>query len=109
MSTAQHLPLADHIIILNNKGKIAGQGTWEDLRAESGYISKVVLKEKEEGEGKARDRAEARDKIQIPPEQPDSNMQDITRQTGDVTLYSTLPLCPRRILRLQLTRDRLLL
>lgn len=85
------MPLADHIIILDEEGKIAEQGIWEDLRAEAGYISKVVLKEKEEGEDKARYRAEARATIQTPPEQPASNMQDITRKAGDVTLYSTLP------------------
>lgn len=89
MSIAQHLSLADHIIILDEKGNIAEQGAWEDLRADTGYISKIVLKEKAEGGDKTRDGAEARDKIQRPPEQPDSNMQDITRKTGDATLYST--------------------
>jgi ABC-type multidrug transport system ATPase subunit len=97
MLIVQHLPLADHIIILDDKGEIAEQGTWEELRAEAGYISKVVLKEMEAGENKARDRTEARDKLQVRPEQPDSNMQDITRKTGDVALYSTLPSYPRRI------------
>jgi ATP-binding cassette, subfamily C (CFTR/MRP), member 1 len=88
MLVAQYLPLADHIIILDENGKIAEQGTWVDLRAEAGYISKVILKENEEGEGKIRGRAQARDQIQITPEEPDSAMQDITRKTGDVTLYS---------------------
>lgn len=90
MSIAQHLPLANYLIVLDEKGRIAEQGTWEDLRAETGYISKVVLKEKEKGEDRAGDRAKARDKIQITLEQPDSNMQDITRKTGDVTIYSML-------------------
>lgn len=87
--SAQHLPLADHIIILDEKGNIAEQGTWEDLRNEAGYISKVVLKEKGDGENKPRDRAEAKDTIQMVPEELDSSIQDITRKTGDFTLYST--------------------
>lgn len=92
MLIAQHLPLADHIIILDDKGNIAEQGTWEDLRAKAGYISKIaVVNEKEENEDKERHRAGGRDTIQSSPEQPDSNMQDITRKTGDVTLYSMLP------------------
>jgi len=90
MLIAQHLPLADHIIILGENGIIVEQGTWVDLRDEAGYISKVVLKEKEEADDKARDRVEAKDKIQIPPDRPDTSMQDITRKTGDATLYSTL-------------------
>ncbi|KAK0717286.1 P-loop containing nucleoside triphosphate hydrolase protein [Lasiosphaeria miniovina] len=83
----QHLPLADLIIVLDTSGKILEQGTWEELRAHGGYVSKVVLKEKEGGENKPHDRAEARDKIQLAPEQPDSKMQDMTRTTGDVKLY----------------------
>jgi ABC-type multidrug transport system ATPase subunit len=109
MSTAHHLSLADHIIILDQEGKIAEQGTWEDLRAEAGYISKIMLKKKKEGEDKTRHRSEGRNKTQIPPEQPNSSMQDIARKTGDVTLYSTLPPWLKRIIGLQLTRDRLLL
>lgn len=93
MSIAQHLPLADHIIVLDGKGNIAEQGTWQDLRAEAGYISKIVMSKKEEGEGNARDRGEARDKIQSTSEEPNSNAQDIARKTGDTTLYSTLPPC----------------
>ena len=85
---AQHLPLADHIIILTEDGKIAEQGTWDDLRSEAGYISKVVLKEKSDDPDKPRDRAEAHDKIQTSgPKGPSEEMQDITRKTGDITLY----------------------
>jgi ATP-binding cassette, subfamily C (CFTR/MRP), member 1 len=99
MSIAQHLPLADHIIILDEEGKLAEQGTWADLRAEAGYISKVLLKQKENegGEDKARRRAEVRDKTQTPQQPPNSNMQDIARKTGDATLYSMLQPCWRRM------------
>lgn len=96
---AQHFPLADHIIILGEEGKIAEQGTWDGLRTEAGYISKVILKEKGEGEDNARYRAKARATIQIPQEQPDTNMQDITRKPGDLSLYGKLSLYLIRILR----------
>jgi ABC-type multidrug transport system ATPase subunit len=106
LSIAQHFPLADHIIILDKGGKIVEQGTWENLRAEAGYISKVVVREKEDGEDKPRDRIAARDKIHISAEEPDSNIQDITRQTGDITLYSTFPLFLRKLLRVTTNKSQ---
>ncbi len=96
LSIAQHLPLADHIIILDEEGSIAEQGTWDDLRAGTGHTSKVAAEKKDEkDESRPRDRAEAGDKVQKAPDPPDTSSQDITRKTGDVTLYSKLPLCPK--------------
>ena len=90
LSAAQHLPLADHIIVLGEDGKIAEQGTWQDLRADAGYISRVVLKGSQDDSERPRDRAEAKDKIQkSAPKKSDENIQDMTRKTGDITLYST--------------------
>lgn len=82
--------MADHIIILDENGKIAEQGTWQDLRSDVGYISKVVLKEKEGREGKPRDRAESQDKPQMPTKSPGDadDLQERTRKTGDMTLYT---------------------
>ncbi|KAK8149436.1 hypothetical protein G3M48_007029 [Beauveria asiatica] len=40
--TMQYLLLADHIIMLNVKGGVAEQGTWNDLGAGTGYTSRVV-------------------------------------------------------------------
>lgn len=91
MSIAQHLPLADHIIILDEKGGIAEQGAWEDLRAGGGGVSKTeVPKERVDCENEARGRDLDNNRIRSPPEQSDSKMQDIARKTGDFTLYSTL-------------------
>lgn len=91
VSTAQHLPLADHIIILDDKGEIAEQGTWEELRAQEGYIRKVVLRERDAFDDRPKDRTEARDDIVTAEEKPDDNMQDMTRKTGDTTLYGKEP------------------
>ncbi len=78
------MPLADHIIILNGNGTIEEQGTWDDLRTQAGYISKVVLKEN--AERKPRDRVEAKDQVQASPKE--SEMQHMARKTGDATLYN---------------------
>lgn len=96
-STAQHFPLADHIIILDGDGKIAEQGTWGDLRARAGYISKVVLKEQGESEEEARNDTEERATIQIPPKQLESSTRHTNRKTGDFSLYGMLPSYPSTI------------
>lgn len=44
--TVRLLSLADQIIILDERGSIAEQGSWEEIRFKSGYISQLVLDEK---------------------------------------------------------------
>lgn len=85
------MPLSDYIIVLDDKGNIAEQGTWTALREEVGYINKVVLKDKDEGEAQPRDRVEARDKIQAAPEKIGDAAQDAARKTGDISLYCGSP------------------
>ncbi|KAM3502929.1 hypothetical protein MY10362_004526 [Beauveria mimosiformis] len=86
--TMQYLPLADHIIVLNVKGGVAEQGTWNDLRAGTGYTSKVVLRhDNEEPKDPTRDRMEIRDKVHQGLEKSD-NVHQTIRTTGDVTLYT---------------------
>lgn len=82
------MPLADHIIILGEDGKIAEQGSWEDLRAEAGYISQIVMKDKHHDSEHSHDRAETREKIQLPTaKKSNQDIDDLTRKTGDITLY----------------------
>jgi ATP-binding cassette, subfamily C (CFTR/MRP), member 1 len=83
------LPLADHIIILGEDGKIAEQGSWEDLRAEAGYISQVILKEKHDELDRHRDDAPGEKILSAAAKKSNENFQDLTRKTGDITLYST--------------------
>jgi len=97
-SAVQHLPLADHIIVLDENGSVAEQGSWEDLRARAGYISTVVLKEPPSGERSkklqngtdAADQDENEDaKDEESPSSPETErMLDMARKTGDITLYS---------------------
>ena len=99
--------MADHIIILNDKGEIGEQGTWEELRAQEGYIRKVVLREREDADDRPKDRAEERDQVVAVEEKPDNNMQDMTRKTGDTTLYGE-QICVAAARKLELTTCRLL-
>ncbi|KAI9738029.1 MAG: hypothetical protein M1818_005457 [Claussenomyces sp. TS43310] len=84
----QHLPLADQIIVLGEDGKIAEQGSWDDLRTKAGYISRVVLKEKHKYLERSHDDTEAKDTTwSSAAKKSDQNLQDLTRKTGDLTLY----------------------
>jgi hypothetical protein len=92
ISAAQHLCLADHFIILGERGQIAEQGSRKDLRAEAGDFSKAELGRDEKVDGtkhnnQAGDREKARDENQAPPNQRQSSMQDVVLKTGDITLY----------------------
>ncbi|KAL5315383.1 hypothetical protein ACEPPN_016250 [Leptodophora sp. 'Broadleaf-Isolate-01'] len=83
-----HLSLADHIIVLNEDGAIAEQGSWEGLRKNAGYISQVILKKKHAMSTTAGGSAKKHDEIrQSRATKPDPNMQESTRRTGDITLY----------------------
>lgn len=87
----QHLPLADQIIILGDDGRIAEQGSWDNLRVKAGYISQLVLEDrhrhpKETASGNGNDEET---KILSPaPKKKAPNMPDSTRKTGDIRLYS---------------------
>ncbi|KAM3460788.1 hypothetical protein NHJ6243_005584 [Beauveria neobassiana] len=86
--TMQYLPLADHIIILDGKGGVAEQGTWNVLRTGTGYTSKVVLRhDTEEAQVPTRDRTETRDKVHQGLQKSDY-VHRTTRTTGDFTLYN---------------------
>lgn len=96
ISAAQHLCLADHFIILGERGQIVEQGSSEDLRAKAGYPSMATLGSGETVDGtehddQAGDREKARDENQAPKNQRQSNMQDVVLKTGDITIYGKLP------------------
>ena len=42
-SSYKRLPFADHIIILNDKGQVAEQGSFKDLNASGGFVSSLDL------------------------------------------------------------------
>ncbi|RDW89784.1 hypothetical protein BP6252_01816 [Coleophoma cylindrospora] len=86
----QHLPVADYIIVLGEDGNIVERGTWDELRAEAGYISQVVLKGNYYESQKSSDGAEVKATMPVQSSTDKSNgrMQDMARKTGDLMLYS---------------------
>ncbi|KAH8701351.1 P-loop containing nucleoside triphosphate hydrolase protein [Phaeosphaeriaceae sp. PMI808] len=42
-SSSKRLPYADHIVVLDKKGKVAEQGTFEQLNSSGGYVSTFIL------------------------------------------------------------------
>lgn len=85
----QHLPLADQIIILGEDGRIAEQGSWDDLRAKAGYISKLVLDDRHESpKDAANDNGSESKSLSAEAKKTISDMPDSTRKTGDIRLYS---------------------
>lgn len=89
---AQHLPLADQIIVLA-ECKVAEQGTWDDLRSSTGFVSQLQVKES------SASAAEAAGDVKpaaIPgTTAPSKNdLMDLTRRTGDVSVYCTFAYPP---------------
>src|ERR1700710_113194 len=83
--TAQHLPLADLILVLANS-KIEEQGTWDSLRSSTGYISKLQVKESDPNS--AQNAASEKSPTvpgTIPPSKNDK--LDLSRKTGDISVY----------------------
>lgn len=82
---AQHLPLADLILVLADS-KIEEQGTWYDLRSSTGYVSKLQVKESDSYS--ARNAANEKPST-VPGTTPPSknDMLDLSRKTGDLSVY----------------------
>ena len=79
------MPLADLILVLADS-KIEEQGTWDDLRSSTGYISKVHVKESDLHS--ARNAANEKSSTVEGTTPPSKNdMLDLSRKTGDVSIY----------------------
>lgn len=78
--------MADHIIVLG-ESRIQAQGTWDQLKDTTIQILKAALRDVEKGKGVSN----TQDIAKIPAQKPLAVdvVQDITRKTGDVTLYGT--------------------
>jgi len=70
------LPYADHILSLNTEGQIGEQGTFDQLKNSSGYVSNLAIRHKHE-----QDSTSAEAKTRIPsPETWESTTEHITSQ-----------------------------
>jgi ATP-binding cassette subfamily C (CFTR/MRP) protein 1 len=85
---AQHLPLADLIVVLADS-KIEEQGTWTDLRSSKGYISKLHVKE---SDPQSAQEAAKEKPSTMPGTIPDTQNKelDLSRKTGDLSVYCML-------------------
>lgn len=82
---SQHLPLADHIIVLA-ESKIAEQGSWAQLRSSTGYVSELQVKE---SSGSSEQDAVIEKPTTVPGTSGPSDVElmDLTRRTGDISVY----------------------
>jgi ATP-binding cassette subfamily C (CFTR/MRP) protein 1 len=84
-SLAQHLPLADLIVVLADS-KIQEHGTWDDLRSSTGYVSQLQVNESDSNfaQNMANEKTPT-----VPGTTPPSknDILDLSRKTGDISVY----------------------
>ena len=81
---ARHLPLADGIVLLDAEGRIAKRGSYDTLSGEPSLNSAINPNTHSED---AEDAVDARSPTEQSPSDNDEVLKDLTRQTGDVTVY----------------------
>jgi ATP-binding cassette, subfamily C (CFTR/MRP), member 1 len=76
------------MILVLADSKIEEQGTWDDLRSSTGYISKLHAKESDSDS--AQNAANVKPST-VPGTTPPSNndILDLSRKTGDLSVYCT--------------------
>ena len=90
----RHLSLADKIIVLGSDGRIAEQGTFESLRSQNGFVSKLLLHpellESTSSEANAGRESNSKQATTIPKAlrgPSDNDVADLTRRIGDISVY----------------------
>lgn len=90
-SSAKRLPYADHIVVLDKKGKVAEQGTFEQLNSSGGYVSTFILPPASwDYLPEYSNELDLTSYSKNPAQQQmteDSLEEDAARRTGDVTVY----------------------
>jgi ATP-binding cassette subfamily C (CFTR/MRP) protein 1 len=82
---AQYFHLADQIVVLGTDGRIAESGTYDTLRAQTGYISSILLKSGQPNSDEGQNRPAAMKMVKGVSE---NDGQDLSRKTGDMSIYS---------------------
>jgi ATP-binding cassette, subfamily C (CFTR/MRP), member 1 len=89
--TAKRAPYADHIIALDEKGKIAEQGRFDDLNSTGGYVSTFSLPTPEWDYRPEEDVTSSTQNYPFIPPNPnqvtDNLEAEANRRTGDVSIY----------------------
>jgi ATP-binding cassette subfamily C (CFTR/MRP) protein 1 len=89
------LPLADKVVVLGSDGSILEQGTFEDLRSQDGFISKLLLHPElllSNTNTRVGDDIESKKKLTVPDNKPIrsatvNDTADLTRRIGDLSVY----------------------
>jgi ATP-binding cassette, subfamily C (CFTR/MRP), member 1 len=88
------LPLADNIIILDKDGKAIEQGAFDTLRARDGFVGRLALHPEILEADPGSIQTEDTSSVKAPPTAPKvllgpsaNDVADLTRQTGDVSVY----------------------
>ena len=84
---AQHFQIADRIVVLGDNG-IKEQGTWQEIKARAATIAKFTIGTQEKNDAilsadmnKLNAQVQARNEAEA----------DLSRQTGDISLYCIAP------------------
>src|SRR4051812_10767978 len=82
---AHHLPLANNILVLA-VSKIVEQGTWNDLRSSTGYVSQLQVNRSDPkfGQEAVTEKASTTPGV-LPPSK--NELLDLSRKTGDTAVY----------------------
>lgn len=86
--STRHFHLADHIAVLSKDGKISQQGSFDDLKAQDGYIKSLLL-DTSHGIEQAAPAVNPTSKKKRPAVKgvTPNDVTDLTRKTGDVAVY----------------------
>ena len=81
----QRLPFADYVVVVNGEGRIAEQGTWQELRDQGSTIQEFVNQSSTKStKSKAKDVTQ-----ELPLADPLLEAEEVpaNRQSGDTTIY----------------------
>jgi ATP-binding cassette subfamily C (CFTR/MRP) protein 1 len=89
----QYLPLADNIIVLDTTGSITEQGTFDYLRSQGGFISKILIhpeilqRDSTAGTGEGTKPKTSPTFFQASSGARAGDAEDLTRRIGDLSVY----------------------
>ncbi|KAL9614735.1 MAG: hypothetical protein Q9167_000804 [Letrouitia subvulpina] len=96
-SSNKRLPFADHIVVLNEKGRIAEQGSFKELTASGGFVSNLDLPP---AERRSKPKETTLDQLVLtanksvpatrPPQETAAQAEELeaNRRTGDLSIYA---------------------
>ncbi|KAL9085185.1 MAG: hypothetical protein Q9165_007716 [Trypethelium subeluteriae] len=101
-SSTRRLRDADHIIALDSDGKIAEQGSFDELQANGGYVSASAFPSADSNDSQKRDAPELQEKsttsasaqLEVKVDSPELEA-DTTRRTGDAAVQLIITMVPR--------------